>query len=93
MRGHSSFEVNKMMVQTDQLPWIKEATSAKNIHSREHEAEVHWKKKIQVQYLKQYHAHYYQLYKKNMTHTMVSLQGLHLGKAFRCLNISASVGL
>ena len=40
----TSFEVNKMMVRTDQLLWIKEATHSK-ILPQESEAEVHgWKK-------------------------------------------------
>ena len=90
---HSSFEVNKMTVQTDQLLWTKEATNAKNINSRGHEAEVYERKKTLVQLLKQFHAHFYWLYEKSMTCTMVSLQGLSLGKAFSYPNISTGMGL
>ena len=43
--------------------------------------------------LKQYHACYYLLYEKGVTRPMVGLQGLHSGDAFRCSNISSSVGL
>ena len=46
-----------------------------------------------MQLKKEFHTHYYQLYKKGMTHTMVSLQGLHSGDTLRCPNISASMGL
>ena len=65
----------------------------RNIFPHEHEAEVHWKKKTMVQSLKQFHAHYYWLYEKDMTHVIVSLQGLYSGDTFRCPNISAIVGL
>ena len=51
------------------------------------------RKKTLVQSLKQYHAHFYQLYEKGMTCAMASLQGLHVGDVFRCPNVSASVGL
>ena len=91
--NHSSFEMNKIMVWTDQLLQIKYVTNTKNIHPRKYEAEVYGRKKTLLQSLKQFHTHFYQLYKKSTTCTMVSLQGLHLGKAFRCPNISASVGL
>ena len=43
--GYGSFEVNTMMVETNQLPCIKEATNAKNIYPQEHEAEVQGRKK------------------------------------------------
>ena len=46
-----------------------------------------------MQSLRQYHTHFYQLYKKDMIHAMVSLQGLHLGNAFKHPNVSASIGL
>ena len=58
----------------------------------EHEAEVNGRKKTLVQSLKQFHAHYYWQYKKSMTHTMVSLQGHHLGDAFRHPSISSGIG-
>ena len=58
----SSFKVSRMMVWTNQLLWIKEATNVKNIYPHEHKAEVHGRRKILVQSLKQFHAHYYQLY-------------------------------
>ena len=89
---HSSFELNKMIVRTDQLLQINEATHVW-ILPHEPEAEVHRRKKTLVQSLKQFHAHFYQLYEKGMTHTMVSLQGLHSGNAFRCPNVSTDVGL
>ena len=82
-----------MTVKSDQQLWIKEATSVKNIHSWEHETKVCGRKKTLVQSLKQFHAHFYLLYEKSMTHAMVTLQGLHSGKAFRHPYISASMGL
>ena len=81
-----------MMVRTNQMLQIKEATHSK-IHPNESEAEVHRRKKTIVQSVKQFHACFYRLYEKGMTHAMVSLQGLHLGDAFRHPDISASVGL
>ena len=92
MEDCSSFEVNKMTTRTNQLLWIKEATSSK-IHPCELEAEVYGRKKTLVQLLNQFHAHFYQLYKKGKTPAMVILQGLHLGNTFRCPNVSASMGL
>ena len=65
----------------------------KNIYPHEYEAEVHGRKKTLVQPLKQFQAQYYQLYEKGMSHTMVGLQGLYLGSAFRFPNISAGMGL
>ena len=50
-------------------------------------------KKTLVQSLKQFHAHFYQLYEKGMTHARVRLQGLHSVDSFRCPNVSASMGL
>ena len=72
----SSFEVNKMTLRTDQLLQIKEATHPK-IYPCEPKAEVHRRKKTLVQSLAQFHAHFYWLYEKGMTHAMVSLQGLY----------------
>ena len=43
--------------------------------------------------LKKFHVCFYWLYEKGTTHAMVGLQGLHLGIAFRCPNVSASLGL
>ena len=40
------------------------------IHSHESEAGVQGRKKTLVQSLKQYHACYYRLYEKGMTHVM-----------------------
>ena len=75
---YGSFEVNKMMVQTDQLLHIKEAT---DIYSLDHEAKVQGRKKTLVQELKQFPTCFYCLYEKGKTHAMVSLKGLHLGDA------------
>ena len=80
------------MVRTDQLLHIAEAINSK-IYTWESEAEAHGQTKTLVLSLKQYHAHYYWLYKKGTTRAMVGLQGLHLGDAFRCSNTSFSVGL
>ena len=82
-----------MMVQTNQLFCIKEATNVKHIYLQEHEAQVQERKKTLVQSLKQFHAHFCQLYKKGMTHVRDSLLGLHSRNALRCPNISASMGL
>ena len=81
-----------MTVRTNQLLQIKEATHLK-IHTWESEAKVHGWKKTLVQLLKQFHAHFYQLYKKGMSKAMVGLQGLHISDAFRCSNVVASMGL
>ena len=54
---------------------------------------VQGRKTTLVQSLKQYHAHFYWLYQKGTTCAMVILQGLHLGNAFRCPNVSVSMGL
>ena len=80
-----------MTDRTGQLLQIKEATHSK-IHPCELEAGVQGRKTL-VLSLKQFHAWFYQLYEKNMTDAMVSLQGLHSGNAFRCPNVSASVEL
>ena len=84
----NSFEVNKMMVRTDQLLQIKEVTHLK-IHPCESKAGVQGRKKTLVQSLKEFHAHFYWLYKK----AMVSLQGLHLGNAFRLPNCFCQHGV
>ena len=68
---HSSFEVSKVTDWTDQLLRIKEATHIK-IYYHKHEAEVHGRKKTLAQSLKQFHTCFYWLYKKVMTHAMVS---------------------
>ena len=53
---------------------------------------VHERKKTPVQLLNPFHACFYPLYKKGMTHVMISLQGLHSGDTFRHSYFSASVG-
>ena len=88
----NSFEMHKMMVRTDHLLHIAEATNLK-INIWESEAEAHGQAKTLVLSLKQYHAHYYQLYKMGTTRAMVGFQRLHSGDAFRCSNISSSVGI
>ena len=55
----NSFEMPKLMVRTDQLLCIAEATGSK-IYTRELEAETHGKAKTLILLLKQYHTHYYQ---------------------------------
>ena len=89
----SSFDVGRMTFQTNQLLQIKEVANTKNTYPQEYEAEVHRKKKTLVHLLKQFHACYYWLHEKSMTHSMVGLQGLHLGKAFIWPNISAGIGV
>ena len=76
-----------MTIRTKQLLQIKEATHS-TICTWESEAE-----KTLMQSLKQFHTHFYRLYEKGMTQSMVSLQGLNTSDAFRCSNISASMGL
>ena len=88
----NSFEMHNVMVRTDQLLHIAEATNSK-IYAQESEAKAHGQMKTLVLSLKQYHTCYYWLYEKRMTTAMVGLQGLHLGDAFRCFNVSSSVGL
>ena len=88
----NSFEMWKMMVSTSQLLHIAEANNLK-IYPVELEATAHGWMKTLVLSLKQYHALYYRLYEKGMTRAMVGLQGLHSSNAFRCSNVSSSVGL
>ena len=88
----NSFEMCKMTVRMDQLLCIAEATNSK-VYTHESEAEAHGQAKALAFSLKQYHAHYYWLYKKGTTRAMVGFQGLHLGDAFRCSNVSSSVDL
>ena len=88
----NSFEMHKVMVRTDQLLCIAETTNSK-IYIRELEAETHGQAKTLVLSVKQYHAHDYHFYEKGMTRAMVGLQGLNSSNAFRCSNVSSSVGL
>ena len=89
----SSFEVSTMMVCADQLLWIKAATSVRNIYPQEHKADINGREEgSSTVTLKQFHTHYYWLYGKGMTHTMVGLQSLHLGDALKCPSISAGTG-
>ena len=81
-----------MTIRTKQLLWIKETTHSK-IYTWESGAKVHGQKKTFVQSLKQFHAHFYQLYEKGMTWAMFGFQSLHTSDAFRCFNVSASMGL
>ena len=88
----NSFEMRKVMIRTDQMLCITEATGSK-IHTRESEAETHGRVKTLVLLLKQYHAHYYQFYEKGTPGAIVGLQGLHMGNVFQCSNMSVSIGL
>ena len=88
----NSFEMHKMTVRMDQLLCIAEATNSE-VYTWESEAEAHgWTKALALS-LKQYHAHYYRVYKKGTIRAMVGLQGLHSGNIFRCSNVSSSVVL
>ena len=88
----NSFEMHRMMVQTDQLLCITAATNSQ-IYTRDLETKAHgWTKTLALS-LKQYHTHYYHCYEKGMTRAMVGLQRLHLNDASRCSNVSSSVGL
>ena len=78
---HTSFEMRSMATRTDQLCHIAEATGSK-IYTRESEAEDQSLAKALVLSLKQFHAHYYSLYKKGATRAMVGFQGLHSSDAF-----------
>ena len=73
-----SFEMCKMMVRTDQLLHIAEATNLK-VYIWELETKAHGQMKALVLSLKQYHVCYYQLYEKGMTRAIVGFPGLHLG--------------
>ena len=86
----NSSEMWKMMVRTDQLLCIAEATGYK-IYTRDLEAGAHGRSKTQVLLLKQYH--YYQYHERGITRAMVGLQGLRLSDTFWHSNVSASVGL
>ena len=80
------------MVRMDQLLCIKEATNS-NVYTWKSEAKAHGQTKTLVLSLKQYHVCYYRLYEMGTTRVIVGLQGLHLSDAFRCSNVSSSVGL
>ena len=88
----TSFEMSRMTTRTDQLLNIAEATCSK-IYTRESVAVAWGPAKALVLSLKQFHTHYYRLYKKVTTRTMVGLQGLHLSDAFWHPNLSASMDL
>ena len=81
-----------MTIRTDQLLHIAEVTNSK-IYTWELEAEADGQTKALELSLKQYHVHYYWLYEKEMPRAMIGLQRLHSDHAFRCPNISSSVGL
>ena len=81
-----------MTIRTEQLLWIKEANHSK-IYTWESEPKVLGQKKTLVQSLKQFHAHFYQLYEKGMTWAMVSLQGLDMSDAVRLSNVWACMRL
>ena len=87
-----SFEMWKMMIRTDQLLYITEATGSK-IYATELEAKTNGKAKTLVLLLKQYHTYHYWFYEKGTMRAMVGLPGLHTSDAFQCCNVSASVGL
>ena len=89
---HNSFKMCRMTVRTDQLLHIAEAINS-NVYIQESEAEAHGQTTALVLSLKQYNAYHYWLYEKGTTRAMVGLQGLHLSNAFRCSNVSSSVGL
>ena len=89
---HTSFKMRQMATRTNQLIHIAKATGSK-IYTRESEAEAQGLAKALVLSLKQFHDHYYRLYKKGTTRAIVGLQGLHFSDAFWHLNMSASVGL
>ena len=89
---HTSFEMRRTTTRTDQLLCIAEATGSK-IYTRESEAETCGAPNALVLSLKQFHAHYFRLYKKGTTRTMVGLQGLHTSNAFWHPNVLASMGL
>ena len=55
---HTSFEVNRKIIQTEQLLQIKEATHS-NLYTQEPEADVHGQKKTLMQSLKQFHTYFY----------------------------------
>ena len=92
MEDCNSFEMCKMMVRTEQLLCIAEATNSK-IYTRDSQAKAHGWVKSLVLMLKQCHTHYYHFYKNRMTRAMVGLQRLHSSDTFRCSNVSSGVGL
>ena len=88
----TSFEMKRMMTRTDQLVCIAKATGSK-IYTRESETGTSSSAKALVLSLKQFHAHFYRLYKMGTTRAMVGLQGLHSSNVFWHLNVLASMGL
>ena len=92
LEDHNSFEMWKMMVRTEQLLHIAEATGSR-IHARESEAETDCRVRNLVLSLKQKHTHYYRFYKNGTMRAMVGLQGLYTSDAFRQFNMSSSVRL
>ena len=90
-RDPSSFAVSEMMAHTNHLLQIKVANNMGNFYPSEHKADVNGWKKALVQSLKQFHAHYYWLYEKDLNCAMVGLQNLHSGDALECSSISAGM--
>ena len=66
---------------------IKGVTHVRNIYPQEHEVNIDGRKKALVQSLKQFHASFYQLYEKGMTHTITQVM---LSGALASLPVLAS---
>ena len=80
-KDRDSLEMQKMMVRTDQLLQMMEATGSK-VHQQGSKAETDGRAKKFVQSLKQHHAQFYCFYEKGSTRAMIGLQGLHSNDVF-----------
>ena len=81
VEDHNFFEMQKMMIRTNQLLCIAEATGSK-IHTSKSEVETDGRMRTLVLSFKQYHTHYYWFYEKGTMRAMVGLQGLYTSDAF-----------
>ena len=91
-KDQDTFEMQKMMVRTNQLLHIMEATGSKSTSGGQKLRQTAEQKKV-VQLLKQYHAWSYHFYEKVLTRAMIGLHGLHSNDVFWCFNVAASMGL
>ena len=92
VEDQKSFEMQKMMVRTNQLLHTTEATGSK-VYPQESEVKTEGRTIKLVLSLKQFHTQFYCFYDKGSTRAMVCLQGLHLSDMFQCSNVVTSLGL
>ena len=84
--------MQRVVVRTDQLLHIAEATGSK-FHQQDSEAKTDGRVKKLVQLLKQYHAWFYHFYEKASTRAMIGLHRLHSNDLFQHMNVAGDVAL